>query len=163
MTPEWNKKEERTQEMGLTSYHLCCLFTFYFDFFAFPLSLDNETRLVSFIPVSIKIRFPSWFSDPCCCVSVQSPAGSVAKQARSPPPVFVEFKAKSLNSVTDTEFCSQKEKLRGIGKWGCPNQGDCLLSGPDRGLGTSSCCFLLFSSCFVEHGWCVTLGDWFRG
>lgn len=70
--------------MGLTSYHLCCLFTFYFDFFAFPLSLDNETRLVSFIPVSIKIRFPSWFSDPCCCVLVQSPAGSVGKQAHSP-------------------------------------------------------------------------------
>ena len=83
MTPEWNKKEG-TQETGLTSYHLCCLFTFYFDFFAFPLSLDNETRLVSFIPVSIKISFPSWFSDTCCCVLVQRPQG-VLESRHTPP------------------------------------------------------------------------------
>lgn len=108
--------------MGLTSYHLCCLFTFYFDFFAFPLSLDNETRLVSFIPVSIKISFPSWFSDTCCYVLVQSPAGSVGKQAHSAPPVFVEFRAKR-NSVTDTEFCSQKENLGGLENGGSKSRG----------------------------------------
>lgn len=102
MTPEWNKKE-RTQEMGLTSYHLCCLFNFYFDFFAFPLSLDNETRLVSFIPVSIKLSFPSWFSDTCCCVLVQSLQG-VWESRHTPPSVFLEFRAKR-NSVTDTAFC----------------------------------------------------------
>lgn len=161
MTPEWNTKE-RTQERDSPSYHLCCLFTFYFDFFAFPLSLDNETRLVSFIPVSIKISFPSWFSDTCCCVLVQSPAGGVGKQAHSVPPVFLEFRAKR-NSVTDAEFClKKKEKLRGFENGG-PNQGDCFLSGPDRGLCTSSCCFLLFSPCFcraqlVRDSWGLVQG-----
>lgn len=71
----------KTLGNGTHVYHLCCLFTFYFDFFAFPLSLDNETTLVSFIPVSIKLSFPSWFSYTCCCVLVQSPPGSVGKQA----------------------------------------------------------------------------------
>lgn len=123
--------------------------------------MDNETRLVSFIPVSIKISFPSWFSDTCCCVLVQSPAGGVGKQAHSVPPVFLEFRAKR-NSVTDTEFCLKKEKLRGFENGG-PNQGDCFLSGPDRGLCTSSCCFLLFSPCFcrarlVRDSWGLVQG-----
>lgn len=77
----WMENKGKTLGNGTHVYHLCCLFTFYFDFFAFPLSLDNETTLVSFIPVSIKLSFPSWFSYTCCCVLVQSPPGSVGKQA----------------------------------------------------------------------------------
>ena len=145
--------------MELTSYHLCCLFTFYFDFFAFPLSLDNETRLVSFIPVSIKISFPSWFSDTCCCVLVQSPAGSVGKQAHSVPSCFSGIQ--SQNKQCHRYWILFLENLGGFENGG-PNQGDCLLSGPDRGLCTS-CCFLLFSPCFcrarlVRDSWGLVQG-----
>lgn len=137
------RREFRKRNSRRTICAVCLLF--YFDFFAFPLSLDNETKLVSFIPVSTKISFPSWFSDTCCCVLVPSPTGSVEKRAHSIPPVFLEFRAKR-NSVTDTEFCFKKENLGGFENGG-PNHGDRLLSGPDRGLRTSSCCFLLFSPC----------------
>ena len=153
------RRELRKRNSRRTICAVCLLF--YFDFFAFPLSLDNETKLVSFIPVSTKISFPSWFSDTCCCVLVPSPAGSVEKRAHSIPPVFLEFRAKR-NSVTDTEFCFKKENLGGFENGG-PNHGDRLLSGSDRGLRTSSCCFLLFSPCFyrarlVRDSWGLVQG-----
>lgn len=115
----------KTLGNGTHVYHLCCLFTFYFDFFAFPLSLDNETTLVSFIPVSIKLSFPSWFSYTCCCVLVQSPQGVLeSRQAHSVTLLFLLEVSAKRNNVTDIEFCFQKENLRGLENGGL-NQGDC--------------------------------------
>ena len=59
-------------------------------------------------------------------------------------------------------FVLKKESLGGFENGG-PNQGDRLLSGPDRGLCTSSCCFLLFSPCFyrarlVRDSWGLVQG-----
>lgn len=87
-----------------------------------------KLTLVSFIPVSIKLSFPSWFSYTCCCVLVQSPPGSVGKQAGTLLTLlffffFLEVSAKR-NNVTDIEFCFQKENLRGLENGGL-NQGDC--------------------------------------
>lgn len=52
---EIKRRELRKRNSRRTICAVCLLF--YFHFFAFPLSLDNETKLVSFIPVFDKNQF----------------------------------------------------------------------------------------------------------
>lgn len=161
------RRERRKRNSRLN--HLCCLFTFYFDFFAFPLSLDNETRLVSFIPVSTKNSvFLPGFLTRVVVYWVRALRGVL--ESRHPPALFWLFfffspgiqEPKDTVSVTDTEFCFQKENLGGFENGG-PNQGDRLLPGPDGPSALPRAAFSSSLRVFIEHGWCVTLGDWFRG
>lgn len=59
-------------------------------------------------------------------------------------------------------FVLKKDNVGGFEN-GSPNQGDCPLSGPDRGLSSPSCCFLLFSPCvcrarLVRDSWGLVQG-----
>lgn len=119
----------KTLGNGTHVYHLCCLFTFYFDFFAFPLSLDNETNTGQFHSSFYKTQFSFLvFLHLLLCIGSEPPRECWKAGRHTPNPLvfcffFLEVSAKR-NNVTDIEFCFQKENLRGLENGGL-NQGDC--------------------------------------
>lgn len=92
----------KTLGNGTHVYHLCCLFTFYFDFFAFPLSLDNETNTGQFHSSFYKTQFSFLvFLHLLLCIGSEPPRECWKAGRHTPNPlVFFFFFWKSVPKET---------------------------------------------------------------